>query len=245
MKIGGAGNSVYIMGRDTMSQDENQLKFAAAESAVAQVSDGMIVGLGTGSTAEFAVRAIGKRVQQGLRIRGIPTSERTAALARELGISLTTLAEEPQPDLTIDGADEVEEGNLNLIKGRGGALLREKIVATASKKLAIIVHSSKVVSRLGIHDPVPVEVISFGWQVTARHLEDLGAKPVLRKSPGGDPYHSDSGNYIIDCAFQSIASAKDLARELDHIVGLVEHGLFIGMTSEVHVASEGGVKVLK
>src|ERR1700722_4156883 len=119
MKTGGAGISVYIMGRDIMSQDENQLKFAAAESAVAQVSDGMILGLGSGSTAEFAVRAIGKRVQQGLRIRGIPTSERTAALARELGISLTTLADEPQPDLTIDGADEVEEGNLNLIKGRG------------------------------------------------------------------------------------------------------------------------------
>lgn len=228
-----------------MSQVENQLKAAAAESAVAQISNDMILGLGSGSTAEFAIRAIGKRVQSGLRIAGIPTSERTAALARELGIPLTTLAEQPHPDLTIDGADEVEEGNLNLIKGRGGALLREKIVASASKKLAIIVHSSKIVSRLGIHDPVPVEVISFGWQVTARHLEDLGAKPVLRKGPAGDPYHSDSGNFIIDCAFQSIASAGDLARELDHVVGLVEHGLFIGLTSEVHVASDGGVKVLR
>ncbi|HLK21243.1 MAG TPA: ribose-5-phosphate isomerase RpiA [Bryobacteraceae bacterium] len=228
-----------------MSQDENQLKAAAAESAVAQVSDGMILGLGSGSTAEFAIRAIGKRVKSGLRVVGIPTSERTAALARELGIPLTTLEQQPQPDLTIDGADEVEEGNLNLIKGRGGALLREKIVASASKKLAIIVHSSKVVGRLGIHDPVPVEVISFGWQVTARHLADLGAKPVLRQSPAGGPYHSDSGNFIIDCGFQSIASAGDLARELDHVVGLVEHGLFIGLTSEVHVASESGVKVLR
>jgi len=228
-----------------MSRDEDQLKIAAAESAVAQVADGMIVGLGSGSTAAFAVSAIGRRVQQGLRIVGIPTSERTAALARGLGIPLSTLAEQPQPDLTIDGADEVEEGNLNLIKGRGGALLREKIVATASKKLAIIIHSSKLVSRLGIHDPVPVEVIPFGWQVTARHLSELGAKPALRRNPNGEPYQSDSGNYIIDCAFEPIVSPDSLAQDLDHLVGLVEHGLFIGITSEVHVAGTGGVQILK
>jgi ribose 5-phosphate isomerase A len=227
-----------------MSQDENQLKIAAAESAVTRVTDGLIVGLGSGSTAAFAVAAIGRRVREGLRIVGIPTSERTAAQARELGIPLSSLAEQPQVDITIDGADEVEEGNLNLIKGHGGALLREKIVASASKKLVIIVHGSKLVNHLGAHDPVPAEVIPFGWQVTARHLADLGAKPSLRRNPDGEPYHSDGGNFILDCTFESIASADTLARELDHVVGLVEHGLFIGLTSEVHVAESSGVRIL-
>ena len=227
-----------------MAQDENQLKIAAAESAVTRVNDGMIVGLGSGSTAAFAVSAIGRRVQEGLRIVGIPTSERTAAQARELGIPLLSLAEKPQVDITIDGADEVEEGNLNLIKGRGGALLREKIVANASRKLVIIIHGSKLVNRLGVHDPVPAEVIPFGWQVTARHLENLGAKPSLRRNPDGEPFHSDGGNYILDCTFESIASADLLAGQLDHVVGLVEHGLFIGLTSEVHVAEVSGVRIL-
>jgi ribose 5-phosphate isomerase A len=227
-----------------MSQDDNQLKIAAAESAVKQVTDGMIVGLGSGSTAAFAVSALGRRVKEGLRIVGIPTSDRTAAQARELGIPLSSLEEQPQVDITIDGADEVEEGNLNLIKGRGGALLREKIVANASKKLVIIIHSSKLVSQLGASDPVPAEVIPFGWQVTARYLSNLGAKPSLRRNPDGEPFHSDSGNYIVDCTFESIASAESLAQQLDHVVGLVEHGLFIGLTSEVHVAGASGVRVL-
>lgn len=134
-----------------MEQNENQLKMAAARSAVGLVKDGMIVGLGTGSTAAFAVNHLAERVKQGLRILGIPTSERTAAQARVLGIPLSSLAEEPNIDITIDGADEVEEANLNLIKGLGGALLREKIVAGASKKLVIIIHGSKLVSRLGTH----------------------------------------------------------------------------------------------
>ena len=227
-----------------MSQDENQLKIAAAESAVTQVTDGMIVGLGSGSTAAFAVSALGRRVGEGLRIVGIPTSERTAAQARALQIPLSSLAEQPQVDITIDGADEVEEGDLNLIKGRGGALLREKIVASASKKLVIVVHSSKLVRQLGVNDPVPAEVVSFGWQVTARHLSNLGAKPTLRRNPDGEPFQSDSGNYIIDCAFASIDSADSLARQLDHVVGLVEHGLFIGLASEVHVAGGSGVRIL-
>lgn len=228
-----------------MSQDENQLKIAAAESAVTQVTDGMIVGLGSGSTAAFAVSALGRRVQEGLRIVGIPTSENTAAQARALGIPLSGLAEQPQVDITIDGADEVEEGNLNLIKGRGGALLREKIVASASKKLVIVVHSSKLVKQLGMNDPVPVEVVPFGWQATARYLSNLGAKPSLRRNADGEPFHSDSGNYILDCTFESIVSAESLARQLDHVVGLVEHGLFIGLTSEVHLAGASGVRILK
>jgi ribose 5-phosphate isomerase A len=224
-----------------MSQDENQLKLAAAESAAAQVTDGMIVGLGSGSTAALAVNALGRRVTGGLRIVGIPTSEATAAQARSLGIPLTSLAEVSRIDMTIDGADEVEEGSLNLIKGLGGALLREKIVASASKHLVIVVDDRKLVSHLGAHNPVPVEVVPFGWQATARELLDMGAKPALRRNPDGEPFISDGGHNILDCAFGPIASPESLAKKLDHVVGLVEHGLFIGLTAEVHVAGAAGV----
>lgn len=227
-----------------MSQDEDQLKIAAAESAAAQVKSGMIVGLGSGSTAAFAVSALGRRVRDGLRIVGIPTSETTAAQARELAIPLTTLSEQPRVDVTIDGADEVEEGNLNLIKGHGGALLREKIVAISSERLVIVIHDSKLVKRLGSSFPVPVEVVPFGWQTTARHLADLGMRPTLRRNPDGQPYRSDGGNYIVDCAFQPGVPVEQLANQLDHVVGLVEHGFFVGLTSEVHVAGAGGVRVL-
>jgi ribose 5-phosphate isomerase A len=226
-------------------QDENQLKMAAAASAVGLLRDGMIVGLGSGSTAAFAVSFVGERVKQGLHIVGIPTSERTAAQATALGIPLSSLAREPKVDITIDGADEVEEGNLNLIKGLGGALLREKIVACASTKLVIMIHGSKLVSRLGIHQPVPVEVVPFGWQVTARNLTDLGAKPTLRRNSDGEPFRSDGGNYIVDCRLESSASAASLAQQLDHVVGVVEHGFFIGLTSEVHVSDATGVRVLR
>jgi len=228
-----------------MSQDENQLKTAAAESAAAEVTDGMIVGLGSGSTAALAVIALGRRVREGLRIVGIPTSENTAAQARGMGIPLTGLADESQIDMTIDGADEVEQGSLNLIKGLGGALLREKIVAHASKRLVIIVHDAKLVNRLGAGEPVPVEVVPFGWLVTARQLSDLGAKPVLRRDGQGNPFISDGGHYILDCGFGPIDSPEALARQLDHIIGVVEHGLFIALTAEVHVAGAGGVRVLK
>src|ERR1035438_917701 len=163
--------------RTFMNQDENQLKMAAAEAAVKQVTDGMIVGLGSGSTAAFAVSALGRRVREGLRIVGIPTSERTATQARELGIPLSTLSERPRLNITIDGADEVEEGTLNLIKGHGGALLREKIVAISSKQLVIVIHDSKLVKHLGTSYPVPVEVVPFGWQSTAHHLADLKMTP--------------------------------------------------------------------
>ena len=227
-----------------MTDHRNQWKLSAAESAVAQAADGMILGLGTGSTAVLAVDALGKRIREGLRIIGIPTSERTAEQARGLDIPLATLAEYAQIDLTIDGADEVEAASLNLIKGLGGALLREKIVAAASKRLVIIVDETKIVDRLGERGPVPVEVVPFGWQATALKLRDLGANPVLRSGPGGQPFRTDGGHYILDCAFGSVAAAKTLASELDHIVGVVEHGLFIGLTSEVHVGGAGGVRVL-
>jgi ribose 5-phosphate isomerase A len=190
------------------------------------------------------VSDLGRRVRDGLRIVGIPTSERTAAQARAVGIPISSLAEEPDIDITIDGADQVEEGSLNLIKGLGGALLREKIVANASKRLVIIIDNRKLVSRLVISDPVPIEVVPFGWQATVRHLSNLGANPTLRRNPDGEPFHSDGGNYIVDCTFEPAVSAAWLGRRLDHVVGLVEHGFFIGMTAEVHVAGGGGVRVL-
>ena len=228
-----------------MTTDENLSKAAASESAAVLVTDGMLVGLGSGTTAAYAVSALGRRVREGLRIVGIPTSENTAAQARALGIPLTDLTAASQIDITIDGADEVEEGSLNLIKGHGGALLREKIVASVSRRLVIVVDDSKVVRHLAQKFPVPAEVIPFGWEATARQLSKLGAKPTLRLNPDGQPYLSDGGHYILDCAFDPTVSAGPLARELDHIVGLVEHGLFIGLTSEVHVASQGKIRVLK
>jgi ribose 5-phosphate isomerase A len=228
-----------------MTIDEDLSKAAAAESAAALVTGGMLVGLGSGTTAAFAVSALGRRVREGLRIVGIPTSENTAAQARDLGIPLTSLTATSQIDITIDGADEVEEGSLNLIKGHGGALLREKIVASVSKRLVIVVDDSKLVHHLAQRFPVPVEVIPFGWQTTARQLSNLGARPALRRNPDGEAYVSDGGHYILDCAFDPTVSAQPLARKLDHIVGLVEHGLFIGLTSEVHVASHGQIRVLR
>jgi ribose 5-phosphate isomerase A len=215
---------------------QQQFKQSAAESAVALVEDGMILGLGTGSTAKLAVDVLGKRVAGGLRIIGIPTSEATDHQARALGIPISTLDEHPAIDLTIDGADEVELGPLNLIKGRGGALLREKIVASASKRLVIIVDESKLVERLGSHFALPVEVVPFGWQATARRLQALGAD--------GKTFVTDGGHYIVDCTFGPIASPAKLDSELNGIVGVVEHGLFLGMATHVIVAGQSGVKVL-
>lgn len=221
-----------------------RFKQAAAESAAALVEDGMILGLGSGSTAKLAIDVIGRRVKDGLSVIGIPTSESTAQQARSLGIPLSTLDENPAIDLTIDGADEVELGPLNLNKGRGGALLREKIVASASGKLVIMVDESKLVERLGSHFPLSIELIPFGWSVAARKLEALGAKVVLRSGSDGKPYVSDGGHYIVDCAFGPIASPAKLEFELNSLVGLVEHGLFLGMASQVIVAGSDGIRVL-
>jgi len=221
-----------------------QFKQSAADSAVALVEDGMILGLGTGSTAKLAVDTLGKRVAGGLRVIGIPTSEATDHQARALGIPISTLDEHPAIDLTIDGADEVELGPLNLIKGRGGALLREKIVASASKRLVIIVDESKLVERLGSHFALPVEVVPFGWQATARRLQALGAKITLRTSADGKTFVTDGGHYIVDCKFGPIVSPSKLDSELNRIVGVVEHGLFLGMATQVIVAGHSGVKVL-
>jgi ribose 5-phosphate isomerase A len=219
-------------------------KQIAAESAAALAQDGMVVGLGTGSTAAFAVTALARRVREGLRIIGIPTSERTAAQARESGIPLATFAEHSQIDLTIDGADEIEIGTLDLIKGHGGALLREKIVASVSHRMVIIADETKLVDRLGLSTTIPVEVVPFGWQLTARRLQDSGAIATLRRTAADQPFTSDGGHYILDCAFPSHPSSDSLAQELDRIIGVVEHGLFLGIASEAHVATSTGVRVL-
>ena len=223
--------------------DSDSLKRAAAESAAALVEDGMVVGLGTGTTAAFAVEAIGKRVRAGLRILGIPTSVRTSQHARLLGIPLGILTEDRRVDLTIDGADEVEMGSLNLIKGRGGALLREKIVASASERLVIVADESKIVERLG-RGPLPVEVVPFGWEATAGRLRDLGATPSLRRGPDGEPFLTDGGHYIADCILSGGLSPASLEKTLDSIVGVVEHGLFLGMASQVFVGGAHGLRML-
>jgi len=197
----------------------------------------MVVGLGSGSTAALAVKAIGRRAP---RIVGIPTSESTAALARSLGIPLTTLVEHPRIDLTIDGADEIEVGTLQLIKGRGGALLREKIVASATARLVIVADESKVVDVLSAADrPIPVEVVPFEWESTADRLRRIGANPLLREG-----YITDGGHYILDCLWPDMGLAADLARRIDGVVGVVEHGLFIDMAAEAIIGSASGTRVL-
>jgi ribose 5-phosphate isomerase A len=221
--------------------NRDALKRAAAEAAVELVRDGMIVGLGTGSTAAFAVEALARRHRQGLSFLGIPTSERTAAQAKAAGIPLTSFAEHRQIDLTIDGADEVERGTLNLIKGLGGALLREKIVAAASQRLAIIVDGAKLVDRLGTHSPVPVEVVTFGLEPTQTALEVLGASVRLRLSPSGVPFVTDSGNRILDCSFGPIAEPARLEGHIRRVIGVVESGLFISRADPVFVADAAGV----
>jgi ribose 5-phosphate isomerase A len=220
------------------------LKRAAAEAAVELVEQDMVVGLGTGSTAAFAIEALARRRRQGLRFVGIATSERTATQATAAGITLTSFGEHRQIDLTIDGADEVERGTLNLIKGLGGALLREKIVAAASRHLAIVLDLSKLVDRLGTHAPVPVEVVAFGLEATKASLEVLGASARLRLAPSGGPFVTDNGNRILDCRFDPIADPARLDERIRRIVGVVESGLFISRADPVFVADAAGVRRL-
>jgi ribose 5-phosphate isomerase A len=220
-------------------------KDRAAASAAELVKNGMVIGLGSGSTAEIAIRVLGEKVKSGLQVIGVPTSHKSEMLAHALGIGLATLEDYPALDLTIDGADEVEVGSLDLIKGRGGALLREKIVASSSRQLIIVVDESKIVNRLGSHGEVPVEIVSFGWQSTAHRLEKLGWTPVLRSGPDGVPFVTDGGHYILDCSFEKGISIQSRAAQLHDTVGVVEHGMFLGMATEVHVGSATSVRVLR
>jgi ribose 5-phosphate isomerase A len=211
----------------------DQEKEAAARASLRFVRDGDIVGLGSGSTAAYAVRLLGERVRAGLKIRGIPTSSQTRELATSLGIPLTTFDEVQEIDVTIDGADEVDP-QLCLTKGGGGALLREKIVASASRQLVIIADSSKQVPMLGKF-PLPIEVIAFAQPVVKKKIEALGASVKLRQS-NGSPFVTDEGHHILDCSFGQIPDPPALARRLSDMPGVVEHGLFINMASVVLIA---------
>ena len=217
------------------------LKRRVGVAAAALVEDGMVVGLGTGSTAAFVIAALGDRVVEGLRFVGIPTSKRSAEQARGLGIVLSDFAHHPEIDLTIDGADEIERDSLNLIKGLGGALLREKIVAAASRRLVIIADDRKLVDHLGEHTAVPVEVSSFGWESAALQLGRLGAAVAPRHDRAGVLFVTDGGNMILDCRFGVIEQPAALERQIGEIVGVIESGLFIGRAALAIVAGDGGI----
>ncbi|XDA99369.1 ribose-5-phosphate isomerase RpiA [Sulfitobacter sp. LCG007] len=222
----------------------DRAKFAAAKTAAGYVEDGMRVGLGTGSTAAWLVRCLGERVRDGLKIRGVPTSTRTAALAREVGIEVVTLDDAGWLDLTIDGADEFD-GDLNLIKGGGGALLQEKIVATASDRMLVIADAAKSVETLGAF-PLPVEVIPFGWKVTRTLIEEtliamdvLGRESRLRMD-GDSPFRTDEGNHILDLDLKRIGNPRKLALVLNQMPGVVENGLFIDICDTVIIGFGDG-----
>ncbi len=229
-----------------MSPDEQ--KRAAAAKALEQVRDGMKLGLGTGSTAAHFVDLLGARVRDGLGVICVPTSEATHAQAASLGIPLATLDEVPELDLTVDGADEVDPA-LRLIKGGGGALLREKIVASASARMTVIVDESKVVETLGAF-PLPIEINRFGYRASLNAIQKAArawgceGELRLRQTGEGQPFISDSGQYIVDCHFGKIGNPDSLATELAAIPGVMEHGLFIGVATECLVAGSGGVRAL-
>ena len=216
-------------------------KQLAAEACVDLVETGMVLGLGTGSTAAYAVRKLGQRVRAGLRVRGLPTSEATRKLAEAEGIPLTSFAEVTRLDLTLDGADEFDP-QLHLIKGGGGALFREKIVAAASRRLVIFADASKRVQRLG-RFPLPVEVNPFGWQATAARVEALGVAVTLRGG-AAQPFVTDNHGYVLDCAFGAIDDPADLEARLRSITGVTVTGLFVGLADTVVLAAGDRVEML-
>jgi ribose 5-phosphate isomerase A len=223
--------------------EREDLKKQAGEKAVEYIDDGMIVGLGTGSTVEYTIRKLGKLVRDGLKIKGIPTSVHTQRIAKKEKIPLTTLEENPAIDLTIDGADEVDP-DLNLIKGGGGALVREKIIAFNSKKVIIVIDDSKIVKALGIDFPLPVEVVKFGWTSTKKTLEKIGCNVELRRVMENEPYITDNSNYILDCEFDRITEPAKLEIDINNIPGVVENGLFIDLANQVIVGGKQGILTL-
>jgi ribose 5-phosphate isomerase A len=229
--------------------NSDDLKESAARAALDLVKDGMRLGLGTGSTAARFVDALGERVKAGLKVVCVPTSETTRLQAERLRIPLTTLDETPELDLTVDGADEIDR-ELRLIKGGGGALLREKIVATASNRMVVIADQSKVVDTLGAF-PLPVEVVRFGLLATMNAIEAISAEAgcrgavTLRPAQGEAPFVTDQGNLVVDCAFGTIPEPEVLAFALKRVPGVVEHGLFLGLADLAIVAGGGGVKALR
>lgn len=220
-------------------------KQAAAEHGASLVTSGMVLGLGSGTTSTLMVQAVGRKLREGTlrNVIGVPSSSAIAAVAREAGVPLTTLDERPALDLNLDGADEVD-GDLGLVKGLGGALLWEKIVATASRQVIIMVDESKLVNRLGTKAPLPVEVVPFGWRTHLSFLESLGAKPTLRTEADGRPFVTDEGNYILHCLFEGgMANAVELETRLLTRAGVVGTGLFLGIAHQVIVGTADGVAV--
>jgi len=236
-----SGEKLPFSGRKgrVMTDFEAEKKLAAARS-VDYIESGMAVGLGSGSTARLFVKALGVRVRRGLRIKAIPTSKKTKALAVEEGITLSDFNEISRLDITVDGADEIDP-NLNLIKGGGGALLREKIVASATDCFIIVADSRKPVDTLGAF-PLPVEVIPFGWQNVAENIRKLDSNVKLRIEEGGKPFKTSQKNYVLDCKFESIPDPESLGSRLKKITGVVEHGLFVGMTNIAIVGRNGSVE---
>jgi len=223
--------------------EKEELKKLAGEKAVEHIEDDMILGLGTGSTVEYTLRKLGELVRKGLKIKGIPTSIHTQRIAKEEKIPLTTLEENLEIDVTIDGADEVDS-DLNLIKGGGGALTREKVIAYNSKKVIIVIDDSKVVKALGIDFPLPVEVTKFGWTSTKKVLEGFGCEVKLREIMENEPFITDNSNYILDCEFDRISEPEQLEIDINNIPGVVENGLFIGLVDEVIVGGKQGILTL-
>ncbi len=223
---------------------QNELKRQAARFALSQyIQSGMIVGLGSGSTAEIFVEELAREVGKGNlhNITGVATSDKVETMARTFGLSVAKLDDVPGIDVTIDGADEIEPVSFALTKGRGGALLHEKLVAVASKLEIIIADESKLVTALGEKMPIPVEVIPFGWQHTAARIQALGAQPTMRVRDNGSFYLTDSSNYILDCHFGPIGDPAGLSMTLKGIVGVVEHGIFLGIAARVIIAAQSGV----
>lgn len=221
-------------------------KREAAEAAVELVRPGMVLGLGHGSTARYALLRLAELLRAGelWGIKGVPCSKKVEEEAKTLGIPLTTLEDNPELDLTIDGADEIDP-KLNVIKGGGGAMLREKIVAQATKCEVIVADETKLSPRLGTKASVPVEVLPFGWRTHLRFLEGLGAKARLRVNPDGSPFLTDQGNYVLDCFFGPIEDLEGLARELGLRAGILGHGLFLGLVDEVFLAGPSGLRRLR
>lgn len=224
--------------------DLEALKQQAAERVVAQVRSGMVVGLGTGSTAHHFLQALAGRMRnEDLRITGVPTSSRTAAAAADMGIPLATLEQQPRLDLAVDGVDEID-ADLNLIKGAGGALLRERLVEACAERFIVIADETKRVDKLGKNCPVPVEVIRFGWKTTALRIEAIGGQPVQR-CVNSESFITDEWHYILDCQFDSIGDVPSLANKIKCLAGVVDHGLFVDMADQAIIAGSHGVEVIE
>jgi ribose 5-phosphate isomerase A len=223
--------------------DQDSQKRAAAAAALDAVEDGMVLGLGTGSTAAVFVDLLGARVREGLRVTGVPTSERTAEQARSLGIPLAQLGDHPALDLVVDGADEVDTASFSLVKGLGGALLREKLVALAGRRMIVIVDEGKLVPTLG-RGPVPVEIVAFGAPTTLARLREAGADPAIRQAADGAPYRTDGGNLVADCRFAPVRDPAALHARLKALTGVVETGLFPNFASRVVIGTPAGPRVM-